>query len=160
MTPDERELAVGLYKRLARECERRLVRAPGNLFLAETYIKHANLHLVEGAFSDGFVARWVSTVKVDLAERRVEIVQTTTSLRPPQNATFLLHCCLSKHDRECFLGDLEEDYKTVLKDFGPRRAGIFYWSQALRSIAPILWAGVKRSAIITAIIGSLDWLRG
>ena len=48
----------------------------------------------------------------------------------------LLHFCLPKRDRECMIGDLEEEYRTViLPKYGARVAARWYWWQAVRSVA-------------------------
>ena len=54
---------------------------------------------------------------------------------PPKRAEMLLHFCLPKCDRECMIGDLEEEYRTViLPKYGPRVAARWYWWQAVRSV--------------------------
>jgi hypothetical protein len=56
--------------------------------------------------------------------------------KPPATATFLLYLLLSKYDRETLPGDLEEEFTTVtLPKFGPYRAWLWYWVQALWAIA-------------------------
>jgi hypothetical protein len=58
---------------------------------------------------------------------------------PPRNAEFLLYCFLSKEDRAGLIGDLMQEYQMdVLPKFGPRRANVWYWSQVMRSIAPVV----------------------
>ena len=55
---------------------------------------------------------------------------------PPKRAEMLLHFCLPKRDRECMIGDLEEEYRTViLPKYGARVAARWYWWQAVRSVA-------------------------
>ncbi len=54
---------------------------------------------------------------------------------PPKRAEMLLHFGLPKRDRECMIGDLEEEYRTViLPKYGPRVAARWYWWQAVRSV--------------------------
>ena len=54
---------------------------------------------------------------------------------PPKRAEMLLHFGLPKRDRECMIGDLEEEYRTViLPKYGPRVAMRWYWWQAVRSV--------------------------
>jgi len=54
---------------------------------------------------------------------------------PPNRAEMLLHFGLPKRDRECMIGDLEEEYRTViLPKYGPRVAARWYWWQAVRSV--------------------------
>ena len=55
---------------------------------------------------------------------------------PPKRAEMLLHFGLPKRDRECMIGDLEEEYRTViLPKYGAGVAARWYWWQAVRSVA-------------------------
>ncbi len=59
-----------------------------------------------------------------------------SEIDPPKRAEMLLHFGLPKCDRECMIGDLEEEYRTViLPKYGPRVAMRWYWWQAVRSVA-------------------------
>ncbi len=54
---------------------------------------------------------------------------------PPTRAEMLLHFGLPKRDRECMIGDLEEEYRRViLPKYGGRVAARWYWWQAVRSV--------------------------
>src|SRR5438128_743136 len=54
----------------------------------------------------------------------------------PTSAAFLLHLFLSKSDRETIPGDLDEEFAMViLPKFGAPRAWLWYWVQAIRTIA-------------------------
>ncbi len=54
---------------------------------------------------------------------------------PPNRAEMLLLFGLPKRDREYMIGDLEEEYRTViLPKYGPRVAARWYWWQAVRSV--------------------------
>jgi hypothetical protein len=87
-------------------------------------------------------------------------VQTTTAPRPPREAKLLLRYALPRKHQEDIVGDLEEAYYTEwLPEHGSREAQRLYWWHAIRSIAPMLWSGVKTSGIIAAILGAADWLR-
>lgn len=87
-------------------------------------------------------------------------VQTTTASPPPREAKLLLRYALPRKHQEHIIGDLQEAYSTEwLPEHGPRDARRLYWWHAIWSIAPMLWTGVRRSAIITAILGAADWLR-
>ncbi len=58
-----------------------------------------------------------------------------SEVNPPKRAEMLLHFGLPKRDRECMIGDLEEEYRTViLPKYGPRVAMRWYWWQAVRSV--------------------------
>ncbi len=55
---------------------------------------------------------------------------------PPNRAEMLLHFALPKRDRECMIGDLEEEYRRViLPKYGAGVAARWYWWQAVRSVA-------------------------
>jgi Heavy metal associated domain 2 len=86
--------------------------------------------------------------------------QTPAATPPPRQAERLLYYVLPRERRENVIGCLEEDYYTTwLPKFGPDEARRMYWSDAIRSIAPMLWTGLRRSAIIAAALGVADWLR-
>jgi hypothetical protein len=87
-------------------------------------------------------------------------VQALTPPPPPRHAERLLNYVLPRARREEILGDLEEDYYTKwVPKYGFQEARRLYWSDAIRSIAPMLWSGVKGSGIIAAILGVAEWLR-
>jgi hypothetical protein len=66
--------------------------------------------------------------------------------RTPRIAKFVL-LLVPRKNREYLLGDLEEEYLTILlPDFGLRAAQFWYWCQVLSIIRPFLWAGFKRFA--------------
>jgi hypothetical protein len=77
----------------------------------------------------------------NLMERRAK-----ARLQPPKHAAYLLYIFLPKKDRDPLLGDLEEDYHRLLKEFGPRRARTFYYTQVAWSIGPIIWRAIKKIA--------------
>ena len=54
----------------------------------------------------------------------------------PKQAEMLLHFGLPKRDREYMIGDLEEEFHSIiLPKYGPRVAARWYWWQAVRSVA-------------------------
>jgi hypothetical protein len=136
------------------------------------------MQLIEEAArsSDVNVAKWVTDkndlvlwlkdgtyIPVELKEyasaRQVAAPEMETAGPPPQ-ANLLLRYVLPRKHHEHIVGDLEEAYYTEwLPAHGPREARRLYWWHASRSIVPMLWTGVKRSTIITAILGAADWLR-
>ncbi|MGY6277843.1 permease prefix domain 2-containing transporter [Methylomonas sp. MgM2] len=63
---------------------------------------------------------------------------------PPSWAQYLLYLFIPRKNREALLGDLEEDYREVYRKFGKNKAIFFYWSQALRSIWPLLCASALK----------------
>lgn len=80
-------------------------------------------------------------------------IKGQVSPRAPRFALLLI----PKRNREHLIGDLEEEYQTVvLPVYGPFRAGLWYWAQTLWAIGPYLWQGFKRVlgwAAIVKLIG-------
>jgi len=75
----------------------------------------------------------------------------------PSAAQFVL-LLIPKRSREHLIGDLEEEYRSVvLPQYGRFWAGVWYWGQTLWAIGPYLWVGLKRvfgwAAIIKLIGG-------
>jgi hypothetical protein len=65
---------------------------------------------------------------------------------PPRSAYFLL-LLIPKRNREHLIGDLEEEYRTiVLPKYGERAAWFWYWWQVGISFSPLLWARLKQLA--------------
>lgn len=67
-----------------------------------------------------------------------------TSNVPPLNAEFLFYLFLDAQNCDALVGDLEERYRLIYKKFGQRRANFWYWTQAIRSVGPIVWAWMKK----------------
>ena len=75
---------------------------------------------------------------------------------PPSNAAFLFYLFLDTQNCDAIVGDLEERYKLICKEFGARKANFWYWTQAIRSVGPIVWAWGKRAAL-KPVIGVIAW---
>jgi hypothetical protein len=58
----------------------------------------------------------------------------------PINDEFLFYLFLDAQNCDALVGDLEERYKLIHKKFGKRRTDLWYWTQAIRSVGPIVWA--------------------
>lgn len=58
---------------------------------------------------------------------------------PPANAEFLFYLFLDAANCDAFIGDLEERYRVILRKLGKRRADVWYWTLAIRSVGPIAW---------------------
>ena len=65
--------------------------------------------------------------------------------RPPKVGEFIFYLVLSKATREAVLGDLAEDYTTVLNKFGRRWAWWFYYCQVAKSLGPLVARSVKKA---------------
>lgn len=71
---------------------------------------------------------------------------------PPRPARFAL-LLIPKRNREHLIGDLDEEYRTVvLPEYGRFWAGFWYWGQTFWAIGPYLWKGLKRVVGWAAVI--------
>jgi hypothetical protein len=71
---------------------------------------------------------------------------------PPLNAEFLFYLFMTPQDCDALVGDLEERYKLIHKRFGRRRANFWYWTQAVTSVGPIVWAWAKKGSRPESVI--------
>ena len=110
-----------------------------------------------------FLYRW--TTSVPHAARSTRSFLETA----PVNAEFLFYLFITSENCDALVGDLEERYRLIRRKFGQRRADFWYWTQALRSVGPIVWAWMKKSfakpfvavagwAIAKGILGHDSWL--
>lgn len=76
--------------------------------------------------------------------------------QPPINAEFLFSLLLDSKNCDALVGDLTERYRLIHQKFGPRKANVWYWSQAIRSVVPIAWAWAKKAAL-KPVIGVIAW---
>jgi hypothetical protein len=72
-------------------------------------------------------------------------------INPPFAAEWLIALLMSSRRAAALLGDLEEKFNRNIESRGVRRARALYWSEALRSIGPILWAKAKKLGVIAVI---------
>jgi hypothetical protein len=83
---------------------------------------------------------------------------------PPVNAQFLFYLFLDAKNCDALVGDLEERYKLIFKKFGASRANFWYWTQAIRSVGPIVWkwtkAVMKRLSGLAALLEIWRRIRG
>ena len=70
--------------------------------------------------------------------------------KPPRTAKFILLLVPRKY-RENLAGDLEEEYRAVLAEFGRHKAAVWYWTQVICSILPLAWSQTKRLAGFVAV---------
>jgi hypothetical protein len=64
---------------------------------------------------------------------------------PSLNAEFLLYLFLDSKNCDAVVGDLQERYSLVCEKYGRRRANFWYWTQAIRSVGPIVLAWVMKA---------------
>ncbi len=97
---------------------------------------------------------FASEVKIGRVALRT--VRTTLDKKTPKGAEFLFYLFLDPQNCDALVGDLEERHKLIRKKFGQRRANFWYWTQALRSVGPIVWAAtraaVKRLSGLAALV--------
>jgi len=83
------------------------------------------------------------------AIRHRSIEHSAASETPPQFAKYLIYLLIPRNNREAILGDLEEDFHEVKREFGLRKAKFHYRVQVLRSIWPMIKGIVGNILIIT-----------
>jgi hypothetical protein len=76
--------------------------------------------------------------------------------RPPLSAEYLFYLFLDHQHCDALVGDLEERYKLIHKKFGRRRADLWYWTQMVASLGPIVWAWAK-NVVMKPVIGLVTW---
>lgn len=113
-------------------------------------ILHRGLGVVEELFVGSFWAYAMWTQKfhrlVGQPELQAGPASYATSL--PKSAKFIL-LLIPKSQREHLIGDLEEEYNTiVLPEYGVRKARGWYWWQVAISVGPLLWAQIRRGAFL------------
>lgn len=74
---------------------------------------------------------------------------SVASETPPQFAKYLIYLLIPRNNREAILGDLEEDFHEVKREFGLRKAKFHYRVEVLRSIWPMIKGVVENILIIT-----------
>ncbi len=104
---------------------------------------------------------WVTNGELRQAESLSNslISSDTSAARPPCNAEFVFYLFLDAKNCDALVGDLEERYRLIHTKFGKRKADFWYWTQALRSVGPIVWAWAKRVAL-KPVLGILAWAVG
>src|SRR2546425_2003462 len=79
-------------------------------------------------------------------------VARAVSSAPPRFPRFLL-LLIPKKNREYLVGDLEEEFHTILvPEYGYRIARCWYWAQVLAAFLPILWEQLKRASGLAVVL--------
>jgi hypothetical protein len=92
----------------------------------------------------------IAVIWVRVIGRRVDHAKKTVC---PRNAEFLFYLFLDPKTCDGLVGDLEERYKFIFDKFGKAKADFWYWSQAIGSTGPIVWAWFK-----TPVLRLFGWL--
>jgi hypothetical protein len=74
----------------------------------------------------------------------------------PRSAEFLFYLFLDAKNCDAIVGDLEERYKLIYKKFGKGKADFWYWSQAIRSVGPIVWVWAKK-LVMKPVVAAITW---
>jgi len=78
------------------------------------------------------------------------------SPKPPTNAEYLLHLFLRGDERDALIGDLIERYVGKHERFGERRAKVWFYSEVLRSLWPLLKRFLAKAS---GFIALGEWIR-
>ena len=120
---------------------------------------HNLFHLVSlGVFFAGIaagpVALFVADKRIARTIRKLEGLTVSHPVSSgPNSAKFLLFLIVPRHNREHLIGDLEEEYATIiLPDYGERKAKFWYWWKVITCIAPSAWAWVKRILTVALLL--------
>jgi len=74
--------------------------------------------------------------------------------RPPRLATAILSLTTGRPDRASVLGDLTEEFRAIALDRGWDAASRWYWSQAVRSVGPLLWGRLASEGVTRSVGGT------
>jgi hypothetical protein len=89
----------------------------------------------------------------------ISAIPTVPSALPPVNAEFLLHALLSKEEQEAAIGDFLEHYARRLARLGERRARIWAYAEALRTVWPVVKRAMAKISGISGTIAAAEWVR-
>lgn len=110
------------------------------------YVSDA-LEALAGLGAVALATRFRSVDKI-LTKMEFAIHSGKLDTSPPATAKFIL-LLVPKRNREHVIGDLEEEYRTILlPEYGVRKARNWYRWQVVMSIVPLLWAQMKRGSVI------------
>jgi hypothetical protein len=90
-----------------------------------------------------FYNRWVS-MTADRSSHRFPPSSTV-----PLDGQYLLRLLAPRERRDDLIGDLEEEYHQVEADHGHRKAVIWYWTQVVLSLGPLVPRAVKGWLLVT-----------
>ena len=81
-----------------------------------------------------------------MEERGSKIVITSAAdqITPPRSLSYLLVLVLPHDMQDGLIGDLNQYYRKNIVIYGPLRANLAYFRQAMTSILPVVVASVKR----------------
>jgi hypothetical protein len=74
---------------------------------------------------------------------------------PPRIPCWVLECVLPVSYQEMMLGDLIEEYAVVSQSHSPWMARVWFWSQACRSVPPVMWSMLRRGDWSTRLLTAI-----
>jgi hypothetical protein len=127
----------------------------GNAYDNHGYIMYpfAILMNITGVVSKNTVVALAEEMDV-----RINLGHTSVGIKesPPLNAKYLFYLFLDAKNCDALVGDLEERHRLMRKKFGARRANFWYWTQALTSVGPIVWAWGKK-IVMKPVVAAITW---
>lgn len=116
-----------------------------------------------------FSGKYVRTVAVDelpeiialVGKRLAKLSEDNQRSTPPKPAESVLLWILPKDQRNALIGDLEEEYRTlIVPKLGERAAQWWYWKQAIFSVAPTIGGWLRKISIYSGAAWLFDWILG
>lgn len=78
--------------------------------------------------------------------------------RPPKSGLYVLELVCSTENRDAIVGDLLEAYEDIQKQYGYKRARIWFWWQLARSIYHLAWPAIKRLGLVSSCVAGAQWV--
>lgn len=117
-------------------------------------------HILKESASDGAQTEVLSAPHHGATGRKASPIEVKESVRvgkafarkrPPRVAQFTL-LMIPRKNREHLIGDLEEEYRTVvLIQYGRFWAGLWYWEQTALALGFYVWPFLRRVLGLAAI---------
>ena len=111
--------------------------------------------LIQSPLLGGAAEQADATATQRATPSRLQIANTKTEetldYHLPHTSTSVLYFLLNRKDREAFLGDMQEEYRVAIERIGPAFAKVWYATQVLKEIVPVLWPRIKKLAGILGL---------
>ena len=73
----------------------------------------------------------------------------TPPSRPPSAGMLVLSLLAPLRYREEIAGTMEEEYNEVIKQFGSRKAKLWFWLEIMRAIIPFFFLGLRHYRVFS-----------
>ena len=78
----------------------------------------------------------------------------------PECPTTVLYLCLSKKDREAFIGDFQDEFQQAAERLGRTRASLYYTWEVLKEIGPVVWPRLRKLTLrLAGMLGLTEAVR-